>query len=234
MPELTARLLRVNLTDQTTSIEDVPSDVVRTWVGGTGLGTYFLYKEVPPEVRWDDPENRIIIATGPLGNTRFSGTGTISCVFKGPMTGLAGATQANGYLGAFLRSQGYDGLILQGAPDRLTHLYIDENGVQFRDAAALAGLGVWEMEDRVREAEGLTDKQLSVFGIGPAGEHQVRFAAFVGDRGHVASHNGIGAVMGSAPLSPIRRRSTSWPGRCSRTPRRLAEGTSGTGAPPAV
>jgi aldehyde:ferredoxin oxidoreductase len=203
MPELTARLLRVNLSDQTTSVEDVSAEVVRKWVGGTGLGTYYLYKEVPPDVQWDDPENRVIIATGPLGNTRYSGTGTISCVFKGPMTGLAGATQANGYLGAFLRSQGYDGLIVQGQADRLTHLYIDENGVQFRDAADLAGLGVWEMEDRVREAEGLTDKQLSVFGIGPAGEHMVRFAAFVGDRGHVASHNGVGAVLGSKKLKAI-------------------------------
>ena len=34
MADLTARLLRVNLTDQTTSIEDVPANVVRTWVGG--------------------------------------------------------------------------------------------------------------------------------------------------------------------------------------------------------
>src|SRR5215212_414555 len=126
MTELAARLLRVDLTNRTTSIEEVPPEVVRKWVGGTGLGVHYLYNEVPPEVQWDDPENRVIIATGPLGNTRFSGTGTVSCVFKGPMTGLAGATQANGYLGAFLRSQGYEGLIIQGKADRLTQLHIDE------------------------------------------------------------------------------------------------------------
>src|SRR6266508_320379 len=120
MAELTARMLRVDLSEETTSVEEVPAEVVRKWVGGTGLGAYYLYKEVPPEVEWDDPENKVIIATGPLGNTRFSGTGTISCVFKGPMTGLAGATQANGYLGAFLRSQGYDGIIIEGQADRLT------------------------------------------------------------------------------------------------------------------
>ncbi|MBF8304023.1 MAG: hypothetical protein HW399_398, partial [Dehalococcoidia bacterium] len=38
---------------------------------------------------------------------------------------------------------------------------------------------------------------MSVFGIGPAGENMSRFAAFVGDRGHVAAHNGVGAVLGS-------------------------------------
>lgn len=203
MTELTARLLRVDLSTRTTNVEEVPAEVVRKWVGGTGLGVHYLYNEVPPEVQWDDPENRVIIATGPLGNTRFSGTGTISCVFKGPMTGLAGATQANGYLGAFLRSQGYEGLIIQGKADRLTQIHIDENGVELRDAEQFAGLGVWQLEDKVREIEGMTDKQLSVFGIGPAGENGVRFAALVGDRGHVASHNGVGAVLGAKKLKAI-------------------------------
>src|SRR5215212_3142814 len=112
--ELTARVLRVDLSSGRTSVEEVAPDVVRKWVGGTGLGVHYLYQEVPPGVDWDDPRNKVIIATGPLANTRLSGTGTISAVFKGPMTNLAGATQANGYLGAFMRSQGYDGLIIQG------------------------------------------------------------------------------------------------------------------------
>jgi aldehyde:ferredoxin oxidoreductase len=44
---------------------------------------------------------------------------------------------------------------------------------------------------------------MSVFGIGPAGENLVRFAAIVGDKGHVAAHNGVGAVMGSKRLKAI-------------------------------
>ena len=200
---LTARLLRVDLSTGQTADEDVPPDVLRKWVGGTGIGVYYLNKEVLPGVAWDDAENRIIIATGPLANTRISGTGTTSAVFKGPMTDLAGATQANGFLGAFLRSQGYDGLIIQGKADTLTRLHIDEHGVKLMDATPYAGMGVWQMEDTIREADGLTDKQLSVFGIGPAGENLVKFAAFVGDRGHVASHNGVGAVLGSKKLKAI-------------------------------
>jgi aldehyde:ferredoxin oxidoreductase len=145
----------------------------------------------------------VIIASGPLAGTQVSGTGTISAVFKGPMTNLAGATQANGYLGAFLRSQGFDALILQGRADRLTHLHIDEAGVALRSAEHLAGLGVWELEDRLRAEYGLSEKQLSVFGIGPAGENRVRFAALVGDRGHVAAHNGVGAVLGAKRLKAI-------------------------------
>src|ERR1044072_7706977 len=108
----TGRMVRVDRSKGTSSVEDVDPDVLRKWIGGTGLGTHYLMQEIPPGVEWDDPETRVILSTGPLAGTRVSGTGTISAVFKGPMNNLAGATQANGYLGAFLRSQGYEGLIL--------------------------------------------------------------------------------------------------------------------------
>ncbi|MCC7370962.1 MAG: hypothetical protein IT306_21285 [Chloroflexi bacterium] len=199
----TARLLRVNLTTGTTRDEEVAPEILRKWLGGTGLGVHYLMQEVQPGTRWDDAENPVFICTGPLAGTRVSGTGTVSVVFKGPMNGLAGATQANGYLGAFLRTQGYLGIAITGKAQGLTRLHIDEHGVRLLDASRYAGLPVWQLEDTIRAEENLTDKQISVFGIGPAGEHKVRFSAFVGDRGHVASHNGIGAVLGEKNLKAI-------------------------------
>lgn len=197
------RLLRVNLATGRSSVEALSAETLRRWVGGFGLGVHLLYHETPPGVAWDDPANPVFLATGPLAGTRVSGTGTFTAVFKGPMTNLAGATQANGYLGAFLRSQGYLGLVLEGAADRLTHLHLDDDGVTLRHARHLAGVGTWELEDRIRAEFGVDDKQLSVFGIGPAGEHRVRFAGFVGDRGHIAAHNGLGAVLGAKNLKAL-------------------------------
>ncbi|MFN8526179.1 MAG: aldehyde ferredoxin oxidoreductase C-terminal domain-containing protein [Chloroflexota bacterium] len=196
-------VLRVDLSKGTTTLEAVPEDVLRTWVGGTGLGVHYLMSEVQPGIEWDDPANLMCIMTGPLANTRVSGTGTISCVFKGPMTNLAGATQANGFLGAFMRSQGIYGLVIQGQAKEWTHLHLGDDGPRLESADNYVGLGVWEMEDKLRADYGMDEKQLSVFGIGQAGEHLVRFAAFAGDRGHVASHNGVGAVLGSKKLKVI-------------------------------
>jgi len=65
------------------------------------------------------------------------------------------------------------------------------------------GLDTWDLTDRMAEELEVDEGQISVFGIGPAGEHAVRFAGIAGDRGHVAGHNGTGAVMGSKRLKGI-------------------------------
>jgi aldehyde:ferredoxin oxidoreductase len=41
---------------------------------------------------------------------------------------------------------------------------------------------------------------MSVFGVGPAGENQVKFAGIFGDKDHAAGHNGVGAVMAAKKL----------------------------------
>jgi len=104
------KILRVDLTSGAIQEEPLAENLVEMYMGGSGFGADYLYREVPPGVAWDDPENRIIIASGPLGGTLVSGTGTFSLVTKGPMTGLAVSTQANGFLGAFLKFAGFDGV----------------------------------------------------------------------------------------------------------------------------
>ncbi len=51
------------------SIRDEPVDatLAERYLGGAGFGAEYLYREVPPGVAWDSPENRIILASGPLG-----------------------------------------------------------------------------------------------------------------------------------------------------------------------
>jgi aldehyde:ferredoxin oxidoreductase len=101
------RILRVDLTAETISVEPLSPEMARMWVGGTGLGAKMLYDEVPAGVGWDDPENRLIIAAGPLAGTKVHGAGTYSAVTKGPMTNLLGATQANGFfVGVGIRDTG--------------------------------------------------------------------------------------------------------------------------------
>jgi aldehyde:ferredoxin oxidoreductase len=69
------KVLRVDLTRGVIKEEPLERELVENFVGGTGLGTEYLYREVPPGVSWDDPGNRIIMASGPLGGTRCRGRG---------------------------------------------------------------------------------------------------------------------------------------------------------------
>lgn len=195
------RLLRVNLTTREMRDEPLDEAVVSKWVGGAGLGAKYLYEEVPPEAEWSDPVNRLIWAGGPLSGTRSSGSGTVAVVGKGAMTNMAASSQANGFFGAFLKFCGYDCIIFEGAASDWVYLYIDDNGPTLCDARSLLGMDTWEVEDAVTQAHG--GSKCSVYSIGPAGENMVRFAAIVGDRGHVAAHNGVGAVMGAKKLKAV-------------------------------
>ncbi|MFC1993681.1 aldehyde ferredoxin oxidoreductase family protein [Chloroflexota bacterium] len=203
LPGYAGKLLRSNLTTKKMTYEDLEEGICREYLGGAALGAKILYDEVPPDIDWSNPENRVILTTGPLGGTRFGGTGTFSLATKGAMTNGATSTQANGFLGAYLKFCGFDGIIIQGAADKWVYLYVHDGVAELRDASHLLGKDTWETEDSIKQELGVEDKAMSVFCIGPAGENLVRFAVVAGDKGHVAAHNGPGAVMGSKKLKAI-------------------------------
>ena len=145
----------------------------------------------------------MIWTTGPLAGSGVYGAGTFNIAAKGPMTNLAGCSQANGYFGAYLKFSGFDGIIFQGKASELVYLCIKDGKAELRDAGDLAGKDLFEMEDAIRAELGAKGKQISVYGIGPAGENLVRHASVGGDNGHFAAHNGLGAVLGSKNVKAV-------------------------------
>ena len=192
--------------------------------------------EVPPEVNWDDPENRLALGTGPLAGLPVWGTGGLTVVTRGAMTNGGTSTQANGFFGANLKYCGYDAIVVQGQAPEWVYLLIRGDRVELRDARHLLGKDTWETQDALNADLGCSGHMLSVYSIGPAGYNLVRFAAIQGDYGHVASKNGVGAVMGKKRLRRWRscegatrsgprtragssRRRTTSPTTSGRTPR---------------
>jgi aldehyde:ferredoxin oxidoreductase len=196
----TLRILRLELPSGKVTEEIIDGQTTRDYVGGTGLAMKYLWEEVPAGVQWSDPENRLTFFTGPLAGTRVCGSGTFSVTTLGACTNMCGTSQANGFLGAFMRQNGIDGVIVQGAADNWVRIHIQDNELRVLDAENLLGLDTWETEEAVTKEIGA---RCSVFSIGPAGENLARFSAIVGDRGHVAAHNGVGAVMGSKKIKAI-------------------------------
>lgn len=197
------RILRVDLSSGKVWDEELEEGILRLWVGGVALGAKYLVEEVGPSISWDDPGNRLIFTTGPVAGSGYSGAATFNVVSKGPMTDMAGSSQANGFMGAYMKFSGFDGVIVQGRSERPVYLELRDGTARLRDASYLWGLGVKETEDMIRRELGCKRLDVSVFAIGPAGENLVRYAAIVGDNGHVAAHNGLGAVMGAKRLKAM-------------------------------
>ena len=197
------KYLRIDLTSGDLLNQPFDEPTYRAYLGGTGVGSKILYDEVPPDAEWSNPVNRVTIASGPLGGTSVGGSGTISLVTKGALTGGATSVQANGLFGAYMRFSGYDGVVIQGAAEDWRYLVIKDGSAELRDAAEFLGLDTYEISDALKEEHGIKGRGASVLSIGPAGENLVRWAGVFVDKGHSASHNGPGAVLGSKKLKAI-------------------------------
>ncbi|HEU0167118.1 MAG TPA: aldehyde ferredoxin oxidoreductase C-terminal domain-containing protein [Chloroflexota bacterium] len=196
-------ILRVDLSARRAWTQPVDEAFARKWLGGTGFGARILYDEVPANVTWDHPDNRITLATGPMAGSLSWGTSNMSVVTRGTLTNGATSTQANGFFGHCLKFSGYDGLTLQGQASDWVYLYIEDDHVELLPANDLLGMDTWQLQDTLMARHGRTGHQMSVYGIGVAGENLVKFAAIEGDYGHVASKNGVGAVLGKKKVKAI-------------------------------
>lgn len=196
------KVLRVDLSHRTFSDDDLSDDFIKKYIGGAGFGARYLSQENPVNAEWSDPQNRIIFANGPLSDTVFWGSGTMCVTSKGPMTNLAGASQANGYWGAFLKSCGYDGIVVHGSSDSWSYLLMNGERTELRDASHLIGKDTQQTQELIRKELGVQGR-VSIFCIGPAAENKVRFSTITGDGSHTVSKNGLGAVLGSKHLKAI-------------------------------
>lgn len=197
------KILRVDLTGNILREEKLNEHNLFMYLGGTSLGVKYLYDEVGPEVHWSEPKNLLWVGSGPLGGTRIAGSGSFSVVTKGAMTNGVASSQANGFFGAYLKFSGFDGILIQGAASEWQYLYIHDGKAELRDAQHLVGLDTWEVENSIKNELGYKKRRMSVCCIGPAGENLVKFAGIFADKGHSASHNGVGAVLGSKKLKAI-------------------------------
>jgi len=197
------KTLRVDLSRHRFSKDDCQEETLRDYLGGAGIGIRKLYDEVPPAIQWSDGENRLVLAAGPLNGTSVAGSGTICAITKGCLTNGGASSQANGYFGAYLKTSGFDAIVIQGMSDQWKYLYVHDDALELRDADHLLGKDTIQTEGLIKKELGEKEGRISVYSIGPAGENLVRFAMAFGDRGHVLAHNGLGAVMGSKRLKAI-------------------------------
>ncbi len=203
------QILRVDLTRQIVSKEPLPSeDVLRKFIGGTGLGLYYLLKEAPMNVSATDPRAPLLFMTGPLAGTPApSSANWVTICFHYSIPYAAGVGHGHGFWAAYLKHAGYEGIIITGKAAKPVYLWIDDDHVTLRDASQLWGLGTRETERRIK-IELKDEEKISVASIGQAGEAMMPGASVKADRNHGAGKGSPGAIMGSKNLKAIAVRGT--------------------------
>ena len=194
------QLLRINLSDYKSAVEPIPESVLRSYLGGKGLGSYLLLKENPPRIDPFSPENRLIITLGPLADTPFYGSSRYSVFTKSPQTGIYSESYSGGKITLALSRTGYDAIIIEGISKRPIFLEISDQEVVFHSASSLWGKETYEAEEAILKKVG---KDSGAVVIGPAGENLVKFAVIESEHGRSLGRAGIGAVMGSKKLKGI-------------------------------
>lgn len=195
-------LLRVDLGTGNCSHVRFGQDVLRRYIGGSGLGARVLFDETTSSTDPLGPGNVLAFLTGPLTGTRAITSGRHAVVARSPLTGLWGESDAGGTWGATLKRAGVDGLILNGASDHPIYVVVSEGKAEIRDARHLWGLTTYQTDAAIK-AELSADAAVAT--IGPAGENLSRIAAILHDGRHAraAGRGGLGAVMGSKNVKAI-------------------------------
>ena len=133
------KVLRINLTDRTYKLEKLDESIAKKFIGARGLGVKTLFDEVDPKVEPLSPENKFIIAAGPLTGTTMPTSGRYMVVTKAPLTGTIGIANSGGKWGAELKNAGYDMIIVEGKADSPVYVNIFDDKVEIRDAKHLWG-----------------------------------------------------------------------------------------------
>ena len=195
------RILRIDLSRTSYRFEELPEGLARSFIGGRGLNAYRLYWEVPPGVDPLGPENKLMIATGPLAGLPHGLGSRLNVTARSPLTGLLGDSNAGTHFSDEMRYAGIDQIVLEGRSDRPVYLYITDSWVEFRDAEGLVGMTVSQAHEAIRREIG--DPRVQVAAVGPAAEHLVKFAGLFFGVYRAAGRTGMGAVLASKRVKAI-------------------------------
>jgi len=197
----TGKILRVDLTRMTHWVTQPDPLFYRTYFGGSALACYYLLTERPRPVDPLAPDNLLIFASSPLVGSGIPGSNRYSVAAISPLTGVYGEAEAGGWWSTELKRAGFDAVLVEGRAEKPVYLWITDERLEIRDAAALWGKGTGETQQLIEQELG--ESKLRMTAIGPGGENLVRYACVVTDLKHTNGRGGMGAVMGSKNLKAV-------------------------------
>jgi aldehyde:ferredoxin oxidoreductase len=201
----TGRILNIDLNERKISTLHT-KEYSERFLGGIGIGEKIYWDDSSPDLNAFDPENPLILMTGPLGATQTPAAPRIVVCGKSPC--IYPETFVNASLGGFfpaeLKKAGYDGIVIKGRADGPVYLSIENERTEIRDASHLWGLTNNKTHYTIRKEVG---EKARILSTGPGGENKTRIGILFTDVAGSGSM-GFGSVMGSKNLKAIAAQGT--------------------------
>jgi len=191
------KILKVDLSQKSTEVEELDDEIIKKYLGGNGLGIKLLHEETEERIEAFSKENPLIFVPGALNGSKIPMTEKCGFYSKSPLTGIMAEGIFGGSLGEEVKKAGFDALVIKGKCENLSYLSVEEGEIKIKEATELDGLGTKRTEEILKKRHGG-----SAAVIGPAGENLVRYAIIAGDDREVG-RTGLGAVMGWKNLKGI-------------------------------
>ena len=193
------RVLLVDLATGRGSIANL--DGRDTVAGGSGLAAMLFDKYGLPDRPWDDPEQPLIFAIGPLTGY-FPLMNKTVCAFKSPYHDQYAESHGGGRSALSLRFADLDALVIRGKAPTPSCLSVGSRHLDLRDVHFLWGMDLLKTGKMLRRMyKGAGHR--SIFRIGPAGENRSAMACINVDTYRHFGRLGCGAVMGAKNLKGI-------------------------------
>lgn len=199
MNALNNKIAIIDVTKKEVKIESVDENIYKKYLGGYGLGVWYLYTHQRQNVDPLGPDNTLGIISGMLNNTNIPMTGRFMAVAKSPLTNTWGDSNCGGHFGPKLMQAGLDGLFITGRSKEPLYLLVSEGKITMHDAGDLWGKTTTETEQILKNRH----KGSEVVSIGPAGEYLSLISCIINDKGRALGRSGLGAVMGSKKVKAI-------------------------------
>ena len=198
VPGYFSSLLEIDLGKGATN-HKLPNTLLRSYIGGSGLGTRLLLDHTPPGTDPLAAEAPLIFAFSPLVGTPLTTSAKFAIVAKSPLTGFINDAMCSSHFAIAGKLTGNDAILIKGSCSEPTTIVIDGDKVRLESAAHLWGLSANETEEKIRSTLG---SRYRIGAIGPAGERLVRYAT-ISHEGRHAGRGGLGAVLGSKRIKAI-------------------------------
>lgn len=198
-PGYHGRYLRIDASRERAEWVALADDVLRAYIGGSGLGTRLLIQAGGALADPLSPEAPLVFAFSPLVGTPLTTSAKFAVVCRSPLTERINDSLASSGFAVAAKACGCDAIVIVGRASRPSIVVIDDGEVRLEDADDVRGATCSATEDRLRSRYGAGYR---IAAIGPAGERGVRYATISHDRRH-AGRGGSGAVLGSKNIKAI-------------------------------